>query len=193
MGPPADRNAVRLSMLDWNGLELEDAIVERGLCGAMVRSQEVWAATQQGQVLAAQPLVEVLRIGDSPAEPMPKSGSQPLIGHPRPGPHTHLAGPELLWALVLQADVFTQSFRSGALGRLGFGSLDLVRARPGIIYTAINAYGHEGPWKTRGGWEQLAQTVTGVAHPYRTEGEAPSFIPAPSPTMRLASLGRWEP
>ena len=35
--------------------------------------------------------------------------------------------------------------------------------RPGIIYVSENAYGHDGPWKMRPGWEQLAQTVTGVA------------------------------
>jgi crotonobetainyl-CoA:carnitine CoA-transferase CaiB-like acyl-CoA transferase len=46
---------------------------------------------------------------------------------------------------------------------LGFAPLDLAKLRPGINYTAINCYGHEGPWRGRPGWEQLAQTVTGMA------------------------------
>ncbi len=62
------------------------------------------------------------------------------------------------------ADVFSQGYRSGALERLGFGVADVVRARPGIIYVSINCYGHEGAWRPRPGWEQLAQTVTGIAH-----------------------------
>jgi crotonobetainyl-CoA:carnitine CoA-transferase CaiB-like acyl-CoA transferase len=66
--------------------------------------------------------------------------------------------------LVGEADVFSQGYRSGALDRLGFGMADVVRAKPGIIYTSINCYGHEGAWRARPGWEQLAQTVTGMAH-----------------------------
>ena len=69
-----------------------------------------------------------------------------------------------LKALVAECDVFSQGYRQGSLERIGLGPLDLARLRPGIIYTSINAYGHEGPWSQRPGWEQLAQTVTGMAH-----------------------------
>lgn len=68
-----------------------------------------------------------------------------------------------LKALAAGCDVFSQGYRLGSLERLGLGPLDLARLRPGIVYTSINAYGHEGPWAGRPGWEQLAQTVTGMA------------------------------
>jgi hypothetical protein len=74
------------------------------------------------------------------------------------------AGRKRLTELVKQADVFSQGYRAGALDRLGFSPLELARLRPGLITVAINAYGHEGPWRHRPGWEQLAQTVTGMAH-----------------------------
>ena len=48
--------------------------------------------------------------------------------------------------LVEQTDIFVQSYRSGALARLGFGPVSLAATKPGIIYTSINCYGHEGPW-----------------------------------------------
>lgn len=70
---------------------------------------------------------------------------------------------ERLKTLVAGADVFSQGYRLGSLGRMGLGPLDLARLRPGLVYTSINAYGHEGPWANRPGWEQLAQTVTGMA------------------------------
>src|SRR5690606_37861061 len=35
--------------------------------------------------------------------------------------------------------------------------------RPGVVYVSVTAYGDEGPWATRGGFEQLGQTVSGVA------------------------------
>lgn len=82
--------------------------------------------------------------------------------------------------LVKQADVFSQGYRTGAMERLGFGVDDVVRARPGMIYVSINCYGHEGDWRTRPGWEQLAQTVTGMSvrqgrHLKMTE---PTLLPA---------------
>ncbi|MGZ5938777.1 MAG: CoA transferase, partial [Rhizomicrobium sp.] len=65
--------------------------------------------------------------------------------------------------LVREGDVFSQGCRQGALERQSFGPIELAQLRPGIVCTAINCYGHEGPWRTRPGWEQLGQTVTGMA------------------------------
>lgn len=65
--------------------------------------------------------------------------------------------------LVRQADVFSQGYRTGAMDRLGFGVPEVLKLRPGMVYVSINCYGHEGDWRNRPGWEQLAQTVTGMA------------------------------
>ena len=66
--------------------------------------------------------------------------------------------------LVKQADVFSQGYRPDTLGRKGFGPKELAEIRPGLIYTSINCYGEGGPFSDRGGWEQIAQTVTGISH-----------------------------
>ncbi|MFP6796009.1 MAG: CoA transferase [Pseudomonadales bacterium] len=82
--------------------------------------------------------------------------------------------------LIGQADVFSQGYRTGALERQGFGVADVVRAKPGIVYVSINCYGHEGPWRNLPGWEQLAQTVTGMAYlhgNYHNDGR-PQLQPA---------------
>lgn len=79
--------------------------------------------------------------------------------------------------LVSGADVFSQGYRTGAMERIGLGPVELARLRPGIIYTSINCYGHEGPWRERAGWEQLAQTVTGMAHVHGGEA-GPKLQPA---------------
>ena len=65
--------------------------------------------------------------------------------------------------LVLSTDIFSQGYRKGALAKRGLGPEQLAEQRPGIIYVSINAYGHVGPWAARPGWEQLAQTASGVA------------------------------
>ena len=72
-------------------------------------------------------------------------------------------GRATLRRLVREGDVFSQGYRQGALERHGFGPIELAALRPGIVVTAINCYGLEGPWRGRPGWEQLGQTVTGMA------------------------------
>ncbi len=86
------------------------------------------------------------------------------------------SGREALRALVRGSDVFSQGYRQGALERLGFGPLQLAELRPGIVVTAINCYGHEGPWRNRPGWEQLGQTVTGLAVE-QGGAEGPQLLP----------------
>ena len=63
--------------------------------------------------------------------------------------------------------------------------------RPGLIYVSINCYGHEGPWVERPGWEQLAQTVTGIAAE-QGGASSPRLLPAAATdynTGYLAALG----
>ncbi len=86
-------------------------------------------------------------------------------------------GRHRLNTLVGEADIFSQGYRSGALERLGFGAEALAALRPGLIHVSINCYGHDGDWATRPGWEQLAQTVSGMAHVQGGAGD-PTLLPA---------------
>jgi crotonobetainyl-CoA:carnitine CoA-transferase CaiB-like acyl-CoA transferase len=83
---------------------------------------------------------------------------------------------ETLRDLVRGADIFSQGFQLGSLARRGFGPEQLMELRPGIIYVSENAFGHEGPWRERPGWEQLAQSTTGVA--VIQGGARPTLAPA---------------
>ena len=58
---------------------------------------------------------------------------------------------ERLQSLIDSADVFLQSYRPGALESKGFGVKDVVQRRPGIVYASLNAYGWDGPWKSKRG------------------------------------------
>lgn len=61
------------------------------------------------------------------------------------------------------ADVFLQAYRPGALAARGFGPEELARIRPGIVYVSVSAYGHEGPWSQRRGFDSLVQSASGIA------------------------------
>jgi crotonobetainyl-CoA:carnitine CoA-transferase CaiB-like acyl-CoA transferase len=65
--------------------------------------------------------------------------------------------------LVAGADVFSQSFRAGRLASRGLSPQALAMVRPGIVCVSINCYGHDGPWVSRPGWDQLAAAVTGLS------------------------------
>jgi len=78
--------------------------------------------------------------------------------------------------LAAETDVFTQGYRPGMLQNLGFGPEQLAEARPGIVYVSISCFGADGPFSHRAGWEQVAQTVTGIAH--EGQPDRPALLPA---------------
>src|SRR5262249_16174612 len=85
-----------------------------------------------------------------------------------------------LQALVRAADVFSQGYRPGAISSLGFGPQEVAALRPGVIYVSISCYGAAGPFSPGAGWEQVAQTMTGLCHEGRTAArpEGPALLPA---------------
>jgi crotonobetainyl-CoA:carnitine CoA-transferase CaiB-like acyl-CoA transferase len=72
------------------------------------------------------------------------------------------SGRETLAQLVRQADVLVQGYRPGAVAAHGFSAEEVARLRPGIIYASLSAYGHEGPWAYRRGFDSLVQTASGL-------------------------------
>lgn len=79
------------------------------------------------------------------------------------------AGRAALAQLLAEAHVFVQGLRPGGLAELGFGPEEAARQRPGIVYISLSAYGTQGPWAPRRGFDSLVQTAMGFNH---AEGEA---------------------
>src|SRR5204863_232537 len=85
--------------------------------------------------------------------------------------------------LARDADVFVQGYRPGAVKGNGFGPEEVARVRPGIVYVSLSAYGHEGPWASRRGFDSLVQNVNGTNH---AEAEAAgSTKPKPLPCQAI--------
>ena len=101
------------------------------------------------------------------------------------------AGKKKLLELASEADVFAQSYRPGSVSEM-FPPEKLAEVRPGIIYLSISCFGFDGPWHHHPGWEQLAQSVSGIAV---TEGSEQSptltklFFPNDYLTGHLAATG----
>ncbi len=71
-------------------------------------------------------------------------------------------GRAVFWKLVESADVIVENNRKSAVQRLGLGYEAVKKVRPDIVYASLNAFGYDGPWSERAGWEQLAQGTSGM-------------------------------
>lgn len=79
LGVAEDRDAVAKAVAKWNAQDLEDAIIEAKGAGGMVRTMEEWAKHPQAVAIANLPLMEIVKLADSPPEALPE-GSRPLSG-----------------------------------------------------------------------------------------------------------------
>jgi crotonobetainyl-CoA:carnitine CoA-transferase CaiB-like acyl-CoA transferase len=77
LGVAEDRDAVARAVATWNAADLEEAIIAADGAGGMARTQTEWAEHPQAAAIAALPLLEIMRIGDSDPEPLP-AGDRPL-------------------------------------------------------------------------------------------------------------------
>jgi crotonobetainyl-CoA:carnitine CoA-transferase CaiB-like acyl-CoA transferase len=87
---------------------------------------------------------------------------------------------EWLRGLVREAHVFVQGYRPGGLAGKGFSPEALAEMRPGIVAVTLSAYGHEGPWANRRGFDSLVQNASGinVAEAEALGVPAPKELPA---------------
>jgi crotonobetainyl-CoA:carnitine CoA-transferase CaiB-like acyl-CoA transferase len=205
----ATREALAAAVAKWNAHDIEEAINNGGCVGGVTRSREEWNAHPHGQAIARLPLIDIVKIGEAPARPLPK-GDRPLSGvrvfdltRVLAGPTSgrvlaengadvlHVAAPHLpyqsellmdtghgkrcTWldlrqsadvettrALLREADVFTQGYRPGAIARHGLAPEQVAELRPGIVCVSVCAYGHEGPWSGRRGFDSIVQNVVGL-------------------------------
>jgi crotonobetainyl-CoA:carnitine CoA-transferase CaiB-like acyl-CoA transferase len=65
--------------------------------------------------------------------------------------------------LLSRADVLVENFRHRRITDLGLSPQTLAELRPGIVYASIRAFGWEGPWADRGGFDMDANCCSGYA------------------------------
>ncbi|MDA5108455.1 CoA transferase [Brevibacillus thermoruber] len=72
------------------------------------------------------------------------------------------AGRAILYDLVKTADVFIENFRPGTTRKLGIDYETLRAVNPGLIYCSISGYGQTGPYSHKGGFDIMAQGLSGI-------------------------------
>lgn len=72
------------------------------------------------------------------------------------------AGRSVFRRMVEGADVVVENFRPGVMERLGLGYHELASIKPSLVYCTISGFGSTGPARNRGGFDLVAQGVSGL-------------------------------
>lgn len=72
------------------------------------------------------------------------------------------AGRQVFRRLLQGADVVVENFRPGVMERLGLGYVELAQERPSVVYCSISGFGATGPYRNRGGFDLVAQGMSGL-------------------------------
>ena len=71
-------------------------------------------------------------------------------------------GREIVLDMVREYDILVQNFRPGSLERMGLGYERARELNPAIVYCSISGFGVTGPYSRRGGFDLVAQGMSGL-------------------------------
>jgi crotonobetainyl-CoA:carnitine CoA-transferase CaiB-like acyl-CoA transferase len=97
------------------------------------------------------------RGGDSPAFGAVNRGKLGLVLD-----LTQDAGREVFTRLARSADVLIENYRPGVMARLGLDYPRLALENPRLIYASISGFGQTGPDASKGGFDLVAQGMSGI-------------------------------
>ena len=83
-------------------------------------------------------------------------------------------GRDVLLKLVQGSDVILENYRHDTMEKLGLDYGILKKINPGLIYCNISGFGSTGPYKAHGGFDLIAQGMSGLMS---VTGEAPGRAP----------------
>lgn len=182
---PQGRSVSRDPLIGWHGprnISLRDrpeASTNRPLAGLRVLDlTRVLAGPVSTRTLAGLG-ADVLRI-DPPDWDEP--GVIPDISLGKRCSYLDLKSPEglaRLEGLLAEADVFVHGYRPGALGALGLNKAKRDQLAPNRVEVTLDAYGWQGPWAARRGFDSLVQMSAGIAHTGMIWAQADRPTPLP--------------
>jgi crotonobetainyl-CoA:carnitine CoA-transferase CaiB-like acyl-CoA transferase len=71
-------------------------------------------------------------------------------------------GREIFLKLAATADVITENFRPGVVRKLGIDYETVSKFNPGVIYASMSGFGQTGPYGKKGGFDIVAQGMSGI-------------------------------
>ena len=91
--------------------------------------------------------------------------------------------------IIDRADVVVENFRVRTMERLGLGYEVLRRSNPRLIYCALSGHGLTGPDATKGGFDLVAQGLSGLMRITGDPGGPPTKVGSPVTDINAGILG----
>ncbi|MBI1736833.1 MAG: CoA transferase [Candidatus Rokubacteria bacterium] len=101
----------------------------------------------------------------------------------------HARGVEVFRRLVRTADVLVENYRPGVAKRLGVDYEALAALNPRLVYCSISGFGQTGPYASRGGYDLVAQGMSGIMSVTGTEGGPPVKVGVPITDLGAGLFG----
>jgi formyl-CoA transferase len=89
------------------------------------------------------------------------------------------AAQDVVRRLARTADAVIENYRPGVMARLGLDYPSLSRDNPRLIYASISGYGQTGPDASKGGFDLVAQGVSGLMSITGEPGRPPVKVGVP--------------
>ncbi|MDB5945706.1 MAG: subunit BbsF of succinyl-CoA:(R)-benzylsuccinate CoA-transferase [Ramlibacter sp.] len=71
-------------------------------------------------------------------------------------------GKEIVLKLAAKADIVMENFRPGVVKKLGMDYESFKAVNPGLIYASMSGFGQTGPYGRKGGFDIIAQGMSGI-------------------------------
>ncbi len=97
-------------------------------------------------------------------------------------------GRAIVHRMAQQADVVMENMRPGVVKRLGVDYATLRELNPRLIYLSVTAFGPDGPYRERPGFDPLIQALSGVMA-VQGFGGPPQYVRTPITDYYAAALG----
>jgi len=88
-------------------------------------------------------------------------------------------GKQIFRRLAARADVLIENFRPGTMDGLGLGYDALSADNSSLIYCSISGFGQTGPYRDRGGFDLVAQAMSGLISITGNPDESPVKVGVP--------------
>ena len=100
-------------------------------------------------------------------------------------------GRGVLYKLVEDADVIVENYRPGVAQRLGADYETLSKINPNLVYCSASAYGQEGPYRNKPGFDPLLQARSGAMDYQGGATRSPVFLVLAISDYGAACLGAY--
>lgn len=100
------------------------------------------------------------------------------------------AGKDVLKRMVASSDILIENYRKGMMERLGIGYDVLRSINPALVYCEISGFGRTGPFADQGGFDLVAQGMSGLmSMTGEGPGRPPVKVGAPVSDITAGILG----